>query len=848
MSMGGNIYKIQPYKGKGMCLEAVTSTSLDASGFNAKNVDIGADKGASAQRWAAVANDDGTYALVPQSATGQALDVNFSGSTDGTLVHLFMHHGGRSERWTIAAVMSEDEPPVSYHVYSLDAASVAKDWSQATNGGAVLCSGNTLELHGRHNGYPVLQTIENPFPSAGDWTFCVSYRYTKSATFGTEIKCESGGKDVVFVHQDNNGQFIDVADHGVWHAPANLDEHVLSVSKVGSDFIVAVDAQRVATVPVTVQPTSIRLGGTKLNWRVDSLDDWNDLVIDDLRVTTTTGTNAPKGEHANPSASDRPVNFFPPHSQTSFPPSNSPNLSKTERERAKNEFAKKDALIAELQSEIDQKDGELSYLKSLVKAVQFTKHSSTFQNVQPPAAPNPSPPRTEREKVKQEFAKKDAKIAALQEEVNARDEDIVQLKAVARQMAVASALPSPSRKASATSALPVPRISRELATTEIADIALPAVVSIAASDGTGSVSMGSGFVIAKGFITTNYHVVKGARDVTVKFSDGRSVSSPGYIAVSKDSQYDLAIISCDTGAVRPLSLAESSAVRIGESVVAVGSPQGLNGSISTGIVSGIRKISDIFPDLDLSNATVFQTTAPISHGSSGGPLIDTHGNVIGMNTLSLSFVTSGQNLNFAFASDYVRALYSSASSQQVNSWATDLVAGAVDSHQPATTIASPPPASDTDPATVLTRSAQDAIASGLITFDFYNVMLYGGRITSLCVAISNRSNTPVTFWTTVRIIDSYHSYSEVLTYMISRRAIPDPETWTQQVIAGAIGRGGSFTHHYPVASPTSQSDTLINPGGVLHVFCTLPRPMLYGQFTMLFQGGGWDGGIQYTPQ
>ncbi|MDR3707481.1 MAG: ankyrin repeat domain-containing protein [Capsulimonadaceae bacterium] len=185
--------------------------------------------------------------------------------------------------------------------------------------------------------------------------------------------------------------------------------------------------------------------------------------------------------------------------------------------------------------------------------------------------------------------------------------------------------------------------NKTLTTTQIAALTLPAVVSITVRDKTGEpVKSGSGFVIAPGWIATNQHVVMGAHEVTVNFSDGRSVSSPGFVV--EKTRYDLAIISCDTGTVTPLVLADSSSVKIGESVVAVGSPEGLNGSISSGIVSGIRTLPE------RGNAKVFQTTAPISHGSSGGPLLNAQGQVIGMNSF---YFAGGQNLNFAYASGYI---------------------------------------------------------------------------------------------------------------------------------------------------------------------------------------------------
>ncbi len=185
-----------------------------------------------------------------------------------------------------------------------------------------------------------------------------------------------------------------------------------------------------------------------------------------------------------------------------------------------------------------------------------------------------------------------------------------------------------------------------LSPADIAARALPAVVSITVRDANGSpIKSGSGFVIARNLVATNQHVVSGAHSVIVNFSDGRSVPCSGFYAEKTDC--DLAIIACNTGSVVPLVLADSSTVKVGENVIAAGSPEGLSGSISVGIVSGIRVLGD------RRNAKVFQTTAPISHGSSGGPLLNSYAQVVGMNSF---YYASGQNLNFAYASGYIAAL------------------------------------------------------------------------------------------------------------------------------------------------------------------------------------------------
>lgn len=165
---------------------------------------------------------------------------------------------------------------------------------------------------------------------------------------------------------------------------------------------------------------------------------------------------------------------------------------------------------------------------------------------------------------------------------------------------------------------------------------------------------GSGFVVdASGIIVTNYHVIEGATGVEVEFSGGESFAAAGWVGISPD--IDLALIQCSMpNNTRPLVLAERLPVKT-EAVFALGSPLGLEGTVSSGIVSGIR--TDSLPGRSGKDTVLIQSTAPISHGSSGGPLINTEGKVIGVNTMSL---VEGQNLNFAVSSRHVADLVKAA--------------------------------------------------------------------------------------------------------------------------------------------------------------------------------------------
>lgn len=183
---------------------------------------------------------------------------------------------------------------------------------------------------------------------------------------------------------------------------------------------------------------------------------------------------------------------------------------------------------------------------------------------------------------------------------------------------------------------------RALTAQQIARLALPSVVSITVLDKTGQPAVqGSGFVVAPNLIATNVHVIVGAHAVTANFPNGRSETVYG--VVNMDFSRDMVLLYADTTGIKPLPLGTDTPT-VGEPVVAVGSPEGLSGSISTGIVSGVRTVDGL---------KIIQTTAAISHGSSGGALIDSHGRVIGLTSFVLE---GGENLNFAYPSYYLKLL------------------------------------------------------------------------------------------------------------------------------------------------------------------------------------------------
>lgn len=178
---------------------------------------------------------------------------------------------------------------------------------------------------------------------------------------------------------------------------------------------------------------------------------------------------------------------------------------------------------------------------------------------------------------------------------------------------------------------------------ELADNATRAVVLIDARTPAGS-KQGSGFLVdATGRILTNYHVIRDARSVRVKLASGDLYDVVTVLAT--DERRDLAVLQIAGFDLPSLPLANSDSVKIGNPVVVIGSPLGLENTVTTGIVSGRRQEPEGFQLLQIS--------APASRGSSGGPVLSEDGNVIG---IAASQLQAGQNLNFAVPINYARGL------------------------------------------------------------------------------------------------------------------------------------------------------------------------------------------------
>jgi S1-C subfamily serine protease len=159
------------------------------------------------------------------------------------------------------------------------------------------------------------------------------------------------------------------------------------------------------------------------------------------------------------------------------------------------------------------------------------------------------------------------------------------------------------------------------------------------------VGQGSGIVIdSRGYILTNFHVVGGAQQILVRLSDGRELR--GQLA-GGDSRLDIALVKVSAPGLRPAPLGDSTRVRVGQWAIAIGSPFGLDQTVTVGVISAVGRHG-----LGRNTSGYYlQTDASINPGNSGGPLLDINGNVVGINNMILS---SGQGIGFAIPINLAR--------------------------------------------------------------------------------------------------------------------------------------------------------------------------------------------------
>lgn len=196
----------------------------------------------------------------------------------------------------------------------------------------------------------------------------------------------------------------------------------------------------------------------------------------------------------------------------------------------------------------------------------------------------------------------------------------------------------------------------------------PSVREVYTRDGPGVVTVdvnsqsigpggGSGFVIdERGYLVTNQHVVEDADSVSVRFSSGAREEAE---VVGEDPSTDVAVlrVNAPEETLKPLTLGDSDSVGVGDPVIAIGNPLNVGISVTTGIVSGLGRPIDAPNGYTISGAV--QTDAALSSGNSGGPLLDSRGEVIGINSLSAAapgFGTVAQGLNFAVPINTVKSV------------------------------------------------------------------------------------------------------------------------------------------------------------------------------------------------
>ena len=180
---------------------------------------------------------------------------------------------------------------------------------------------------------------------------------------------------------------------------------------------------------------------------------------------------------------------------------------------------------------------------------------------------------------------------------------------------------------------------------ELFNKTVPAIVVVYSFDKNNELmGQGTGFLLTNtGIIATNFHVIDGSYSLRVAFTNGEKYDVKEIVA--KDEHRDIAILNVNGFDLPIIKLGNSNNISIGEKVIAIGNPLGLSNTLSSGIISGIRT--------DLEDYKLIQTTTPISPGSSGGPLLNMKGEVIGITTM---YLKGGQNLNFVVPVNYLIAL------------------------------------------------------------------------------------------------------------------------------------------------------------------------------------------------
>ncbi len=227
----------------------------------------------------------------------------------------------------------------------------------------------------------------------------------------------------------------------------------------------------------------------------------------------------------------------------------------------------------------------------------------------------------------------------------------------------AEAAPTPAVEAAADlAAMPMfeirvqPTLEEWTSIPDVAEAVLPSVVSIINRAGRFQVGGGSGVIVREdGVILTNNHVVDGARDLRIQLQDGRELVGK---VVGTDAKTDLAVVQVvgeKAEGLVPLALGDSDLLRIGEPVLAVGNPFGLSGTVTMGIVSALGRSDVAIIDYE----DFIQTDAAINPGNSGGALVNTRGELVGINTAILSGSGGNQGVGLAIPTSLARPIMES---------------------------------------------------------------------------------------------------------------------------------------------------------------------------------------------
>ena len=212
-----------------------------------------------------------------------------------------------------------------------------------------------------------------------------------------------------------------------------------------------------------------------------------------------------------------------------------------------------------------------------------------------------------------------------------------------------------SEPAASASPLSVNQIYRR-AYKSVVEITVTAEASESPFGAPQAQGQGSGFVYdRRGHVVTNQHVVQGASSVSVRFWNGQTYDAE---VVGTDASTDLAVLDVDAPAsvLSPLRLGDSSDVQVGDGVVAIGSPFGLEQTVTSGIVSALHRQMTAPNEFSINDS--IQTDAAINHGNSGGPLLNSGGRVIGVNAQIESESGGNDGVGFAIPSNTVRSIVS----------------------------------------------------------------------------------------------------------------------------------------------------------------------------------------------